>query len=249
MGVFINNDMTVAGLLVLAKGVAGQKINFTRIVMGDGYLEEGQQPRTLEGVISPRAVVEISKLTINGDGTVAVGGIFTNQEETNGFFYRELGLYAEDPDPEIGEVLYCYGNAGDLAEWIAPTGGSTVLEKTIDIITAIGTAANVTAYINPEAFVTVQQFEDYKAIALGAQFTAEQTIALANQAITIANQASADVKGLTALFNQINSKVATLWDAVFTEITTNPWLITFANLDGIVLTSGVWNKSLQRLEC
>lgn len=247
MGAFINNDMTVAGLLVLAKGIAGQKINFTRIVMGDGYLEEGQQPRTLEGVISPRAVVDISKIKINGDGTVAIGGIFTNKDEDNGFYYRELGLYADDP--EAGEVLYCYGNSGDLAEWIPPTGGSTVLEKTIDIITAIGTAANVTAYINPGAFVTVQQFENYKAIALGAQVTAEEALALARQAIEIARQAQKDVIDLTALINQLNSKIATLWDSVFTEITTNPWLITFADLNGVTLSSGNWNKSLQRLEC
>ena len=42
MAAFINNDITTAGLIVLAKGVAGQKINYTQIVLGDGYLEEGQ---------------------------------------------------------------------------------------------------------------------------------------------------------------------------------------------------------------
>lgn len=249
MGAFINNDMTAAGFLVLAKGIAGQRINFTRIVMGDGYLEEGQTPRTIEGVISPRAVVDISKLKINGDGTVVVGGIYTNKDENNGFYYRELGLYAEDPDPEVGEVLYCYGNSGDLAEFILPTGGSTIIEKTIDIVTAIGTAANVTAYINPDAFVTVSQFEEYKEISLGAQLTAEKALSFAAQAIEIAKQAKSDVTTLTVTVSQLNSKVATLWDAVFTEITTNPWLITFADLDGVTLTSGVWNKSLQRLEC
>lgn len=106
MAAFINNDITTAGLIVLAKGVAGQKINYTKIVLGDGYLEEGQTPRTLTGVVSPKATVDIAKLKINGDGTVAVGGIFTNGDETDGFYYRELGLYAEDPDPEVGEVLY-----------------------------------------------------------------------------------------------------------------------------------------------
>ncbi len=125
MAAFINNDITTAGLIVLAKGVAGQKINYTKIVLGDGYLEEGQTPRTLTGVVSPKATVDITKLKINGDGTVAVGGIFTNGDETEGFYYRELGLYAEDPDPEVGEVLYCYGNCGDLAEWIPPSGGAT----------------------------------------------------------------------------------------------------------------------------
>ena len=143
MAAFINNDITTAGLIVLAKGVAGQKINYTKIVLGDGYLEEGQTPRTLTGVVSPKATVDITKLKINGDGTVAVGGIFTNGDETEGFYYRELGLYAEDPDPEVGEVLYCYGNCGDLAEWIPPSGGATIVEKTIDIVTAIGTLINM----------------------------------------------------------------------------------------------------------
>lgn len=249
MAAFINNDITAAGLLVLAKGVAGQQINYTKIVLGDGYLEEGQTPRSLTGVVSPKATVDITKLKINGDGTVAVGGIFTNGDETEGFYYRELGLYAEDPDPEVGEVLYCYGNCGDLAEWIPPTGGATIVEKTIDIVTAIGTATNVTAYIPADAYATKEDYENYKAIALAAQATANQAILLAQQAVGIAEQAAAAVVDLSNVVQQNTSKITTLWDAVFGDITTNPFQITFANLDGITLTSGVWNATLQRLEC
>ena len=249
MAAFINNDITTAGLIVLAKGVAGQKINYTKIVLGDGYLEEGQTPRTLTGVVSPKATVDITKLKINGDGTVAVGGIFTNGDETEGFYYRELGLYAEDPDPEVGEVLYCYGNCGDLAEWIPPSGGATIVEKTIDIVTAIGTATNVTAYIPADAYATKEDYENYKAIALAAQATANQAILLAQQAVEIAQQAAAAVIDLSNVVQQNTSKITTLWDAVFGDITTNPFQITFANPDGISLTSGVWNATLQRLEC
>ena len=249
MAAFINNDITTAGLIVLAKGVAGQKINYTKIVLGNGYLEEGQTPRTLTGVVSPKATVDITKLKINGDGTVAVGGIFTNGDETEGFYYRELGLYAEDPDPEVGEVLYCYGNCGDLAEWIPPSGGATIVEKTIDIVTAIGTATNVTAYIPADAYATKEDYENYKAIALAAQATANQAILLAQQAVGIAEQAAAAVVDLSNVVQQNTSKITTLWDAVFGDITTNPFQITFANLDGITLTSGVWNATLQRLEC
>jgi hypothetical protein len=212
MAAFINNDITTAGLIVLAKGVAGQKINYTKIVLGDGYLEEGQTPRTLTGVVSPKATVDITKLKINGDGTVAVGGIFTNGDETEGFYYRELGLYAEDPDPEVGEVLYCYGNCGDLAEWIPPSGGATIVEKTIDIVTAIGTATNVTAYIPADAYATKEDYETYKAIALGAQATAEEALALARQAIAIAQAAEASVNDLSNAVGQNTSKIATLWD-------------------------------------
>ena len=249
MAAFINNDITAAGLIVLAKGAAGQKITYTKIVLGDGYLEEGQTPRSLTGVVSPKAVIDITKLKVNTDGTVAVGGIFTNDQTSDGFFYRELGLYAEDPDPAVGEVLYCYGNCGDLAEWIPPTGGATIVEKTIDIVTAIGTATNVTAYIPADAYATKEDYETYKAIALAAQATANQAILLAQQAVGIAQKAEAAVVDLSNIVQQNTSKITTLWDAVFGDITTNPFQITFADLEGVTLTSGVWNATLQRLEC
>ena len=249
MAAFINNDITTAGLIVLAKGVAGQKINYTKIVLGDGYLEEGQTPRTLTGVVSPKATVDITKLKINGDGTVAVGGIFTNGDETDGFYYRELGLYAEDPDPEVGEVLYCYGNCGDLAEWIPPSGGATIVEKTIDIVTAIGTATNVTAYIPADAYATKEDYETYKAIALAAQAIANEAIEIARQAVQTANEAKQGTIDLNKAVTQNTSKIQTLWDAVFSEITSNPFQITFVDLSGITLSSGIWNATLQRLEC
>ena len=249
MAAVINNDITTAGLIVLAKGVAGQKINYTKIVLGDGYLEEGQTPRTLTGVVSPKATVDITKLKINGDGTVAVGGIFTNGDETEGFYYRELGLYAEDPDPEVGEVLYCYGNCGDLAEWIPPSGGATIVEKTIDIVTAIGTATNVTAYIPADAYATKEDYETYKAIALAAQAIANEAIEIARQAVQTANEAKQAAIDLNKAVTQNTSKIQTLWDAVFSDITANPFQITFVDLSGITLSSGVWNATLQRLEC
>lgn len=109
MAAFINNDITTAGLIVLAKGVAGQKINYTKIVLGDGYLEEGQTPRTPHRRGQPKADRRHHEAKINGDGTVAVGGIFTNGDETDGFYYRELGLYAEDPIPR--SARYCTATA------------------------------------------------------------------------------------------------------------------------------------------
>lgn len=249
MAAFINNDITAAGLIVLAKGAAGEKINYTRIVLGDGYLEEGQTPRSLTDVVSPRATIDITKLKVNTDGTAAVGGVFSNDQTSDGFYYRELGLYAEDPDPAVGEVLYCYGNCGDLAEWIPPTGGATIVEKTIDIITVIGTASNVTAYIPADAYATKLDYETYKAIALAAQATANDAIAIAQQAVTVADGAAQAVISISNSVAQNTSKINTLWDAVFSDITSNPFQITFVNLSGITLTSGVWNATLQRLEC
>ena len=249
MAAFINNDITAAGLIVLAKGMAGEQIKYTRIVLGDGYLVGGMTPRSLTEVVSAKASIDYRKLKFNADGTVAVGGVFSNDQTSDGFYYRELGLYAEDPDPNVGEVLYCYGNCGDLAEWIPPTGGSTIVEKTIDIVTAIGTATNVTAYIPADAYATKEDYETYKAIALAAQTTANEAKALAEQAVAVANSAAQAVIDLNKAVTQNTSTINTLWEAVFSDITTNPFQITFVDLSGITLTSGVWNATLQRLEC
>lgn len=47
----------------------------------------------------------------------------------------------------------------------------------------------------------------------------------------------------------IRSMIATLWDAVFTNITGNPFTVAFTSLDGITVTAGIWNTAGARLEC
>jgi hypothetical protein len=44
-------------------------------------------------------------------------------------------------------------------------------------------------------------------------------------------------------------KIALLWDAIFADMTSNPFMFTFADLSGITFIHGVWNNPLQRLEC
>ena len=105
MSALINNSMTNAGLLVLAKGASGKQIRYTKIVLVDGSQEEGQQIQQLNDVISPKVVLDISDISVRTDGTAKITGIFTNRDLNIGFYYREIGLYAEDPDG--GEVMYC----------------------------------------------------------------------------------------------------------------------------------------------
>jgi hypothetical protein len=44
-------------------------------------------------------------------------------------------------------------------------------------------------------------------------------------------------------------KIALLWDAVFADMTTNPFLFAFADLNGINLIQGNWDRAQQRLDC
>ena len=247
MAALINNDITTAGLLVLAKGQAGAPIRFTRIVLGDGYLPTGTIPRNMLSVVSPVVSLPISKCRVNGDGTVTVGAVFTNEQLVNSFDYRELGLYAEDAD--LGEVLYCYGNAGEYAEHIIPGGGSTIIEKLVDIITIIGNAVYVTAYIASELYATKDDLAGVTAIAFGVLDTANDAKDIALQALKLSHDVQETTDTLQIQVGENSTKISTLWDAVFSDITGNPFLVTFADLDGIILTEGIWNNTLHRIEC
>lgn len=56
------------------------------------------------------------------------------------------------------------------------------------------------------------------------------------------------VTNLTNLVTALTVRVDLLEAVIFNDITENPFLILFADLDGITST-GVWNEPLQRIEC
>ena len=137
---------TNKGKILQAKAQTGTPLHFTRIALGDGELQ-GQAPQTFNTLVNEKLSIDIIKLVVSEDGTAKVGGGFNNSSLTTGFYYRELGLFAQDPDNIDQEILYCYGNAGALAGYI-PAQGSELIEKKIDIIAIIGNATKVSATIN-----------------------------------------------------------------------------------------------------
>jgi hypothetical protein len=156
MGAFGGLIITNKGIALQAKVQAGAELHFSRIGVGDGTLG-GQSIPTLTNLISEKMSLDITKLKVLGGGKAVVGGVLSNQGVTTGFYFREIGVFAMDPDE--GEILYCYGNAGSGAEYIPPGGGPDVIEKQIDIVTIIGNASNVSAEIPSAVYATVDQLE------------------------------------------------------------------------------------------
>lgn len=145
MSAFGGLIMTNRGRILQTKAQTGVQLTFTRIALGDGRLS-GQSILELNQLINEKKSVSITKLKTQPDGKAAVGAVLSNQDITTGFYWREIGVFAQDPD--IGEILYCYGNAGSAAEYIPAGGGSDIIEKNIDIITIVGNASSVSATIN-----------------------------------------------------------------------------------------------------
>lgn len=160
MANFPGLKLTDAGKLLQAKAQTGQPLSFTRVGLGDGANPES--PADLTALVNEKQSLSIQNQEIPGDGTVTLRVIMTNQGLDTGFFMRELGIYAEDPDTGE-ELLYSYSNAGEETDFLPAAGGAVVWEGVFDIITIIGNADNVTAVIDD--YITIALKSEVDALA------------------------------------------------------------------------------------
>lgn len=158
MSAFGGLILTNKGRNLQTKAQTGVQLNFTRIAIGSGDLG-GSSILDLNALKIQVKSVLISKLKTLPGGKAVVGSSFSNTDIVAGFYWREIGVFAQDPDE--GEVLYCYGNSGVNAEYIPAGGGADIVEKSVDVITIVGNAANVTATIEQSLiFASIQDIND-----------------------------------------------------------------------------------------
>lgn len=131
--------VTNAGKKLLAKVLAGESLEFTRFKMGDGNLSD-TNPDNLNNLINTVVSVNVSKIS-QGENFISVRGEFTNQGIEVGFYWREYGLFAQDPDE--GEVLFAYSNAGEIADYIPPSTESDIARTLVSTI-SLSNASSIT---------------------------------------------------------------------------------------------------------
>tara|TARA_Y100000588_G_scaffold387078_1_gene484057 strand:- start:19827 stop:22478 length:2652 start_codon:yes stop_codon:yes gene_type:complete len=151
--------LTSAGRNLQAKAQIGQKLEFTRVGLGDGA--EPSDPEGLTALVNVKQYLSIQSFEALGDGTSKIRAILTNQGLSTGFFVREIGVYAKDPDT-LNEVLYSYSNSGAQSDFLPAEGGATLVEQIFDLVTVIGSAQNVTAVIDD--YITIATKADVEEI-------------------------------------------------------------------------------------
>ena len=160
MSAFVDNDITNAGRALLAEVQLGATFEPTKIVMGSGYIPVGSTARDMTAVVTPEATLEISKWQKNADDTVTVGGVYSNEDITEGFYYRELALYAKatkEDGTEVPECLYSYGNAGDAADYMTAYTTGDAVERVIDLVTYIGNDTEVNLTVESGVYIPATQ--------------------------------------------------------------------------------------------
>ncbi len=142
-------EITSAGKALIAKAQTGEIINYSKVEVGKGTLSGAASE--LSGLIEPVPTnVKIQqKEYIQGTGNTKITLTYTNKDIAEGFYVKEIGLFANDPD--VGEILflYCYSSDADYL----PVASSTTVEQVVNLIIAVDNAENVTAQITPETNV------------------------------------------------------------------------------------------------
>ena len=140
---------TVKGRALDAKVIAGKtKLTLTKFKTGDGSPVDLEN---LTDLVSPQQVIPISSLTPKANGEADVEGIMTNAGLKNGYFFKEWGLFAQDPDE--GEILYQVLIDANPDYWLAD-GSATALSTELHLTIAIKDADSVSATIDPSGLVS-----------------------------------------------------------------------------------------------
>lgn len=146
----INFILTNAALELIPKIINGKTLNFTRMAVGDGFSYDENVAKGFTTLVNEVLNLEITKKEIENSSTVKITSAFTSSDVQKEFYYREVGLFALDPDTGK-EILYAYGNRNDAAELITPNGSSSVAKRLIFSV-SVGNSANVIVNINSDIY-------------------------------------------------------------------------------------------------
>jgi Phage-related tail fibre protein len=150
MAKFTNLTLTDKGLALQTKAQTGTQLKFTRVAIGDGTLDDGDDLTQLTGLKHERMAVAIANLSID-NGSAVIKANFSNKDLTEEFYLKELGVFANDS--EEGEILYAVANAGNNGDYLPAFNGSEVIEQAFTLSLVVGNATNVTATFAESIYV------------------------------------------------------------------------------------------------
>lgn len=160
MGAFKSAVITKKGQALLAKVVAGTtKFNFTAIKVSENKLSGDLASLTGIGTIKQSA--QVASVIRQNSSNVKVSASFSNSGLSAGYYVRNIGLYATDP--QEGEILYSISVADEstaTADWMPPFNGIGVSSLMVDLVTAVSNASSVNVTVDPTASATVSQIVD-----------------------------------------------------------------------------------------
>ena len=156
---FTAPKFTGVGRQLQTRVIAGDTLTFTAIKLGDGTMTT-EPIAALTDLIHGIIALPVHEVRRNAD-YAEVTGVFQNAGLSSGFYWREIGIFAADPDypnDRSHDILYCYQNAAELAEYI-PSASSAVIEKIIRVACVVGDAENITVGLASQAYAKAEDLQ------------------------------------------------------------------------------------------
>ena len=153
--------LTTSGMILYAKAQQGKLLHLSRVAVGDGLLTGGDSMVNRNGLKSERASFLIDYVHIAASNSAAeILTTMRNDDLEEGFYFRELGIFAVDPDSGK-EQLYLYDNAGQDGEYIPAASENVKVVERLKMIVRLENTPNVTfaASGNP-LYLTVEDIDD-----------------------------------------------------------------------------------------
>lgn len=160
MAQFPGLSLTVQGnrmILRSSTGKVSDRLIVTKAVIGDGQLTTSIDGLT--EIISKKLEIGLTEVKDISNGQMRLQFNFDNRTLENGFYWREVGLYAKNGD-DGEEKLIGYSNAKGLTSYI-PDKNNTIPMQRLVIALGVGDNPNVAGKVDLSSSITIEQLESY----------------------------------------------------------------------------------------
>lgn len=149
--------LTKKGQLLQAKVGTGVVLALTKMKLGSGVLPSGTSLEDLTDLVTPEQNVGIaSKEVLTDQKMCKISATITNVGLSAGYYVRELGVFANDPDD--GEILYAV-TSDSAPDYLPPEGGSTAVSQEFAVYISASNASDVNVSIDTGALATMGYVE------------------------------------------------------------------------------------------
>ena len=144
-GQFSKSVVTQLGKGMIVESQNGKVLSFTRVALGDGLIEDGEDIEKLTAIKKERISCPIRSFVDKGNGQFTLQFEVSNTALEKGFWHREIGVMAK-----IGadaEQLYAYSYAGTAASFLYDK-TTPIQERIVKIDVVVGNTENLTVVID-----------------------------------------------------------------------------------------------------
>lgn len=231
------------GRELIAKVLASKTpLKITRIMVGQGQVPEDIFPGDLEDLIEPVAAATSTEPYVDAD-TVKMTVEYRSDLNGGleyGFWIREFGVFAEDPDDQSSVMIY-YGTLGSYPQWVSAYNVGLDTRR-FDVEITVGEGATVVVDYTPEAFTTSDDV-----ISICTAIALPEFLKQAQALIDAHNTDATAHPSIRTAMASLDSRLSLLELMYNTDVSGNPFTVTFGTLTDLTV-EGVWNQTQSRIE-